>query len=142
MFKRLLLCLIVLIGITGLSQEQPSQKIPAGAKVFVDKMPDNFDTYLKPALGKKKVPVVVVEKKDDAEFIISGAAESEKASTAKKVIMLNWHSNESASIQVTDAKTGAILFAYSAVKTNSAHGKQSTADACAKHLKEKIESGK
>jgi hypothetical protein len=43
---------------------------------------------------------------------------------------------------VTDAKTGAILFAYSAVKTNSAHGKESTAEACAKHLKEKIDSGK
>src|SRR5271166_5741165 len=99
-----MLCLIVLTNITGLSQESPSQKIPAGAKIFVDSMPDNFDTYLKTALGKKKVPVVVVEKKDEAEFVIGGAAESEKASTAKKAIMLDWHSNESASIQVADAK--------------------------------------
>jgi hypothetical protein len=54
--------------------------------------------------------------------------------------MRNWQSNEQASIQVANLKTSEIVFAYSANKQNSAHGKKSTAEACAKHLKEKIES--
>jgi hypothetical protein len=45
-------------------------------------------------------------------------------------------------IQVANLKTSEIVFAYSANKQSSAHGKKSTAEACAKHLKEKIESKK
>ncbi len=144
MFKRAFLCTFLLIlsaTAVGVAQDQSSQKIPSGSKVFVEPMSDGFDTYLKAALSKKKVPLSVVETKTEAEFVISGAAETAKASTAKKVIMWNWHSDESASIKVTNAKTDAIVFAYSAAKPSSAHGKQSTAEACAKHLKDKIESG-
>jgi hypothetical protein len=56
--------------------------------------------------------------------------------------MGSWHSDEQASISVTDLKSGEIVYAYSANKKNSAHGKQSSAEACAKHLKEAIEKGK
>jgi hypothetical protein len=114
------------------------EKIPPGAKVFVTPM-GGFETYLKAALEKKKVPVTLVEDRTKAEFEISGAAESEKASTAKKVLMLDWHSKEQASIKVTNVNTSVVVFAYSVHKASSAHGKQSSAEACAKHLKEAIE---
>lgn len=90
----------------------------------------------------KKVPVTVVDDKSKADFEITGHSETQKASTAKKVIMWDWHSNEQASIQVNNLKSGEVAFAYSANKQSSVHGKKSTAEACAKHLKEKIESGK
>jgi hypothetical protein len=54
--------------------------------------------------------------------------------------MWNWQSNEQASIQVENLRTSEVVFAYSVNKPSSAHGKKSTAEACAKHLKEKIES--
>jgi hypothetical protein len=114
-----------------------STPIPAGSKVYIAPM-DGFETYLKAALEKKGVPVVVVEDKDKADFEITGASDSQKASTAKKIIMGSWHSREEASINVANIKTGEIVFAYSAHKENSAHGKKSTAEACAKHLKEKV----
>jgi hypothetical protein len=82
----------------------------------------------------------VVDDKASADFEITGHSETQKASTAKKVIMWDWHSNEQASIQITNLKTSEVAFAYSANKQSSAHGKKSTAEACAKHLKEKIES--
>ena len=56
--------------------------------------------------------------------------------------MGSWHSRESASIKVANLKSGVIAFAYSYNTDNSAHGKKSSAESCAKHLKEKIESGK
>lgn len=119
-----------------------SMVIPAGAKVYVAPMPDKFDEFIKAAIEKKQVPVVVVDKHDDAEFEITGYSETQKAGTAKKIIMGSWHSRESASIKVANLKTSAIVFAYSYNTDNSAHGKKSSAESCAKHLKEKIESHK
>jgi hypothetical protein len=118
---------------------ETKKKIPANAKVFLAPM-GGFENDLKTAIEKKKVPVVLVTDKDQADYEITGTSDTEKAGTAKKVIMLDWHSNEQASITVTDHKTGEVVFAYSVNKKSSAHGKRSTAEACAKHLKEQIES--
>jgi hypothetical protein len=133
------LLLIVALAPIAVSQGSNNKMIPAGSKVFVAVMENGFDDYLKAALQAKKVPLVVVDKKDSADFEISGHAETQKASTAKKVIRLDWHSNEQASIQLVNLKTSEVAFAYSVNKPSSAHGKKSTAEACAKHLKEKIE---
>ncbi|MGZ4788033.1 MAG: hypothetical protein ACXVZX_05900 [Terriglobales bacterium] len=137
------LCLVV---VSGSAQQNTSgtasQVIPPNSKVFVSSMPDGFDQYIRAALDKKRVPVQVVEKREDADFEITGYSETQKAGVAKKLIMGSWHSRESASIKVADLKTGVVAFAYSYNNDNSAHGKKSSAESCAKHLKDKIESGK
>jgi histidyl-tRNA synthetase len=125
---------------TGLAQATTNRVIPPNAKVFVSPMTDGFDEVLKAPIEKKKVPIEVVVEKDKADFQITGQSDTQKASTAKKVIMWDWRSNEQASIQVNNLKTGEIVFAYSLNKLSSAHGKRNSAEACAKHLKEKIES--
>jgi len=135
----------ILLAFVGLAVSTPleaqSAKLHRGARVFVASMPD-FDTYFKSALEEKQVPVQVVGSRDEAEFEIQGTSESQKAGAAKKVFMGSWHSDEQASISVTDLKSGEVVFAYSANKKNSAHGKQTSAEACAKHLKEAIEKSK
>jgi len=127
---------------TGAKPGEESQAIPKEAKVFIAPMPDDFNEYLRTAIQKKSVPVTVVDKRDDAEFEITGYSETQKAGAAKKIIMGSWHSRESASIKVANLKTGTIVFAYSYNNDNSAHGKKTSSESCAKHLKEKIESGK
>jgi len=79
-----------------------------------------------------------VEKREDAAYEITGVSETKKAGAAKILITGSWHSREEASIQVTDLKTGVVAFAYSYVTENSTHGKRSSAEACAKHLKKAI----
>lgn len=123
-------------------QSPSSQVIPAKSKVFVAAMQDGFDEYLKAAMQKKQVPLTIVENRADAQFEITGHSDTQKAGTAKKLLLGSWRSNEQASIQVANLETGDVAFAYSVNKKNSAHGKRSTAEACAKHLKEKIESRK
>lgn len=140
--SRLGLLLVLALAPIAISQDAPNKVIPVGSKCFIAPMEDGFHDYLKAALQAKKVPLVVVEDKDSADFVISGHSETQKASTAKKVIMWNWQSNEQASIQVENLQTSEVVFAYSVNKPSSAHGKKSTAEACAKHLKEKIESKK
>jgi hypothetical protein len=144
--KGAVIILVLFVGVavsTALAGEKtppPAQKIPKGAKVFVAPMEGGYDSYLKEAIAKKKVPVEIVASRDQAEYEITGTSESQKASTAKKVILGNWHSREEASITVSSIKSSEVVWAYSVHEEASTHGKKSSAEACAKHLKEAIES--
>jgi len=124
------------------SVPEASVVIPRGAKFYVDPMPDSFDEYMKKAIEAKKVPVTLVDDLEQAEFELSGTSESKKAGAAKIIILGSWHSAESASIKVVNRRQKAVVFAYSFNTSNSSHGKKSSAESCAKHLKAKIESGK
>jgi hypothetical protein len=117
----------------------PSQKIPKGAKVFIAPISDGYESFLKDAMSAKKVPIEVVSNRDQADYEITGSAESQKAGAAKKIIMGNWHSREEASITLSNLKSGEVVWAYSVHEEGSTHGKRSSAESCAKHLKEAIE---
>lgn len=145
MRKATILLLAMVFSLAAFAQDTKSKetkpidkKIPANSKVFLNPM-GGFEEDLRAAIQSKKVPVVLVTDKDQADYEIAGTAESEKAGAAKKIIMRDWRSNEQASITVTDRKSGEVVFAYSVNKKSSAHGKRSTAEACAKHLKDQIE---
>ncbi len=137
MRKLMTILFLVFLCAVGFAAET-SKKIPAHSRIYIAPM-DGFENDLKAAMETKKVPLEIVAARDQADFEISGTAESQKASTAKKVILWNWHSNEQASIRVSDLKSGEIVFAYSVNKQSSAHGRRSTAEACAKHLKEQVQ---
>jgi hypothetical protein len=116
------------------------QPISRGARVFIAPVEGGFETYLAAAIQQKKVPVVVVTNRDKAEFEISGVAETEKAGWAKMLFMGTAASTEQAGIKIVNLKSDEVVFAYAVHKSSSARGRQSAAEACAKHLKEKIES--
>ena len=130
--------LLILLSITvfASSKDLPADKtIPAGSKIYV--APDEgFDTFLIAALDKKHVPVTVTSKREAADYEISSVSETEKTTWAKVIFMSQTGSKEEASMKVVNIKTGDIIFAYAVHKRNSVHGKQSSAEACAKHLKE------
>src|SRR5437667_11659542 len=118
----------------------PSEKIPTGAKVFVAPITDGFDTFLRDAIAKKKGAVEVVASRDQADYEITGAAESQKAGAAKKIIFGNWHSREEASITVSNIKSGEVVWAYSVHEQGSTHGHRRSAEDCADYLKVAVES--
>jgi hypothetical protein len=115
-----------------------STKIVPGSKVYVTPM-DGFENYLAAALGKKKVQLIPVMDKDLADYVITGTSLDKKAGWAKIVFMGNVHSDNAASITMSDRKTGAIVYAYAVDKKSTMHGQQTTAEACAKHLQAHIE---
>ena len=116
-------------------------KIPKGARFFIGAIEGGYDIYLAAAMHKKEVPIVIVTDKSKADFELSGVTESEKAGWAKTIFLGNTSTSEQASIKVVNLKTGTVVFGYNVNKGSSARGKQSSAESCAKHLKEKIESG-
>lgn len=149
-FERILggsvaILLAVILGSTfALAQEQntyfnPTAKpIPAGSKIYIAAIPGGFENYIAAGIMQKKVPVVLVTDREKADYEISGVSETENANWAKMLFMSSGASKEQASIQVLDIKLGQVVFAYSVHKANSARGKQSVGEACAKHLKNKI----
>jgi len=112
-------------------------KIPSGSKIYVAPMA-GFESYVVAGIMKKKVPVSIVADRDKADYEINGAAESQKPGWAKIVFLKTDATNEEASINVTEIKTGAVVFAYSVHKGNSVRGKQSAGEAIGKHLNEAI----
>jgi hypothetical protein len=112
--------------------------ILAGATVFIVPM-EGFENYLAAALQKKSVPLVPVASEQQARYVLKGTSEEKKPGWAKMVMMKQIHSDDAASVQLIDRKSGAVVFAYSVNKKNTLHGQQTTAEACAKHLKEQIE---
>jgi hypothetical protein len=117
----------------------PKGRVESGSKIYVAPMDDGFDISLVAAIVKKQLPVVVVADKSKADYEISGISQSDKAGWAKMLFLGTDASNEQASIKVVDLKSGEVVFGYNVKKENSARGKQSAAEACAKHLKENIE---
>jgi hypothetical protein len=115
------------------------KRVEKGAKIYVAPMEGGFDISLVAALVKKQVPVTVVTESAKADYEISGISQSDKAGWAKMLFLGTDASNEQASIKVVDLKSGEVVFGYNVKKENSARGKQSAAEACAKHLKENIE---
>jgi hypothetical protein len=114
-----------------------SMHIAPGSKLFIEPM-DGFDTYLSAAILKKKVPVMVVDDRTKADFIVTGGSHVDKAGWAK-TIFISPNPHAEASIAIKDAHTGNLVFAYNVDKSNAVRANQSTAEACAKHLKEAIE---
>jgi hypothetical protein len=129
-------------GATAQADAPPTQlskeKIPNGSGVYVAPI-NGYESYLIAGLMKKQVPVVVVNSPDKADYEISGVAESQQAGWAKMFFMGSQASSEQASIVMRNVKTGTVVWGYNVNKGNSARGKQSTAEACAKHLKARIE---
>src|SRR5438067_12128759 len=106
--------------------------------VFIAPM-NGFETYLAAAFEKKKVPLTVVADQARAGYVITGTSEEKKPGAMKMLVFGQIHADNAASIQMVDQKTGAVIFAYAVNKKNTLHGDQTTAEACAKHLKEKLE---
>lgn len=134
--------LLIACAVAAIAQDSKpalGKPIPPGAKVFIAPVEGGFETYLAAGLQKKQVPVVIVGDRKMAAYEISGVAESERAGWAKMLFMGSSSSREQAGIKMTEIASQEVVFAYAVHKSNSARGKQSAAEACAKHLKEKME---
>ena len=129
----------VAAGQEGKSLDQSKRPIERSSRIYIAPIEGGFDTFLAAAIIKKQVPVVVVTDRTKADYEITGIASTEKAGWAKMLFMGVDNSNDMASIKVVELKSSEVVYGYAVHKGNSARGKQSAAEACAKHLKGKIE---
>jgi hypothetical protein len=113
-------------------------------KIYIT--PQNgFESYLAGAFTKKNVPARMVQTEEAADYILSPAPVDQKPeSSAGKVARCLFaycagiEGSQTASVSLIDAKTKAVVWAYNVRKAGSSNF-QSSAEACAKHLKNWLE---
>lgn len=118
--------------------ELGKESIPAGSKVYIAPL-NGYESFLVAAMVKKETPLVVVNSREKADYEITGVSESVQAGWAKMLFLGSQQSSEQASIVMTNIKSGVVVWGYNVNKINSYKGKQSSSEACAKHLKARIE---
>ena len=155
--NRLLAFMLLTSSTIGVAQ---TPQIKSGSTVYIEPM-DGYETYLAAAFVKKQVPLAVVADRKKAAYIIKSTVSS-VAPTSPAVVINNTNGDNnkndafdsgfqagisrrarngmtSASISVIDAESSQVVFAYSVGKGRDTNQTQSTAEACAKHLREFIE---
>ena len=114
--------------------------IPSGSKVYVadiDGLP-GFENNLVAAFQKKRVDLIVVADRSQADFEINGFAGNQKAGWAK-IIFGSGRPESEASIQMVNLRTGVVAFAVASYKVDSYNGNKSTAEHLAKNVRQKME---
>ena len=113
----------------------PAIPFVSGAKLFVEPM-DGFEEILSHAMMKKKVPVVLVYERAEADFVMSGEAHVKKPGFLTGMV-LSTHGK--GSVSITDARTGNVVFThkFKRADSNLTVGEiyRGWADGCAKDLK-------
>ena len=114
--------------------------IPGGSKVYVadiNGLP-GFENNLVAAFQKKRVNLIVVTDRAQADFEISGFAESQKAGWAK-IIFQRGLPESQASMQMVNLRSGVVAYAVASYKVEARNGNKSTAEHLAKNLRQKME---
>lgn len=123
-----------------------AQLIPRDSKVYIAPIAspnpkrslNRFESYLAAALRKKKVPLIMVTDRSQADFEIVGTAERREPGWEKKIFGEN-RDDILASISVVNLKTGVVAYADSSYRESANRGPRSSAEKLAKYLKKKIE---
>ena len=109
----------------GTATATAGTKIVPGSKVYIDKM-GGFENYLAAAFAKKKVQLLVVADEEQASYdCIAGTSEDKKAGWAKIVFMGNIHSDNAASVTMTNKKTSAMVLARICRQQEEHHARRS-----------------
>ena len=85
------------------------------------------------------MPLLIVADRSQADFIIEGTADQKGAGWAKKLILRDFRKSTSASMTVTNLRTGVVAYADSSDRSSANRGLRSSAEKLAKYLKRKIE---
>ena len=114
--------------------------IPGGSKVYVADIHGlpGFENNLVAAFQKKRVNLIVVADRSQADFEINGFAESQKAGWAK-IIFRNGLPESEASMQMVNLRSGVVAYAVASYKVEARNGNKSTAEHLAKNLRQKME---
>ena len=108
----------VLMSGALLGQDTPS--LTAIHKVYIEKMPNDLDQYLRAEIAKQmKGKLIVVLKKEDADGIITGVNEEQKGTAAKITgRYLGLHDTVNGTISLLDKTESAILWSDEAGDRN------------------------
>lgn len=133
--RRFLAVLLLATSSFALAATPTPNTIPAGSHIFLEDM-NGFEADFTAALQKKHVPLIVTDNKEKADYFVSAKSTIQNAGWAKTIFVSPLPAAH-ASITIK-SKSGDTVFAYAVDKMSARKGTQSTAEACAKHLKDVV----
>jgi hypothetical protein len=145
--RKLLLILAVMVGSAVSVPAQDPIALRSVRKIFIEKMPNDMDQYLRAEIAKQfKGRVVVVLKKEDADGILTGVNEAQKGTGAKITgRYLGLHDTANGTLSLLDKTESQILWSDEAGDRNLffgiAHrgGERKVADRLVAKLKKAME---
>jgi hypothetical protein len=165
---RTIVCMLGIVlggGGIAVAQGPAVSQISEGARVVIAPM-GGFETYFAAAVRQKKVPITLTLDKSSAQYFVvstetewqgfvygsaSSASWNWRGGSATRASSASSTRGLEASLMLIDAQTKDVIWAYEVHKSShgalllgtlAARGKQSVAEACAKHLRDFIEKGK
>lgn len=109
-----------------------------------------FVIYLSAAIRAKHVDAVITTDRSKATYILESTSSHMKGLGRKPSIIDDWTApvlsqvvkgHDDASVRLVSVASGDVVFAYAVDRDNTAHGRQTAAESCAKHLKAAIAMG-
>ena len=139
-----LIRLALVIALVGAFVPRASYAQTENPRIYIAPS-DGFESYLAAAFTKKHVPAQIVQDKEDVKYILSSPPVQQKPeSTGGKIARCLFaycagiEGSQTASVNLTDTRTNVVVWAYNVRKQGSTNY-QSSAEACAKHLKAWLE---
>jgi len=112
---------VVALLIVSVTPAFSQGQLSTGSKLFIEPM-NGFENYLTAAVQAKRVPVTIVLDKSHADYIVMGSWRETNGGTTGNgsiVAPIKHRINNSASISIVDPKTTAVVFAYSASRSET-----------------------
>ena len=113
-----------------------SSKLRRHSKVYIERM-GGFETTLFAAIDKEIVPLVIVEKPQDAEFDIKETG-AERVTWAHMIFASQPTLTQEPEFVVTSLRSGEVVLACPLPPLNSTRDRERAADDCAKRLKRTV----
>jgi len=111
-------------------------RIRRHSKVYIARM-GGFETTLFAAIDKEVVPLVIVQKPEEAEFAIKETG-AERVTWARMIFASQPIVTHDPEILVTSMRSGEVVLSCPVSSLNSAHDRERAADDCAKRLKRTV----
>jgi hypothetical protein len=102
--------LILLVTSVALADDRI---IPRGSKIYIGEIPEDVGMYLKAEIVKKKIPIQIVTKEEDADYLLQGIAEGDEDRKWHEGWLTGTRDHTTAAIQIVD-KEGNFVWASEA----------------------------
>lgn len=102
---------VLLLLLSSSAVAQQTKRIPRNAKLFIEDMDHDLDGYIKAEIVKKKVPLDVVLKREEAEFIMTGSATDEERRKWHEGWLTQERDKTAGNIMVIDTKAQRMIWA-------------------------------
>jgi hypothetical protein len=132
--------LLLAAALPCLEAKQPAKPVAAGSTIYIDTN-NGFDMFLMAAFQEKQLPLKIVMKREDADYILDSTifhSYGVVAGTAGNTGGLAAGHMAEAAVKLT-SKSGQLVWAYAVAKGVLHKGNQSVAESFAKHLKDMIQ---